>query len=136
MLISQSSSMLMLPPSVRICLAVEPADIRKGIDGLMAVVCNQFGRDAYSRHLFSVHSPTEKRTESPVLGSRRLRRLLGTIGVRPVRTPRFATNESTVSMTSIDLAMLLEGIDLSHVRKPKLWSPQKSDARGSTSAAA
>ena len=37
---------------------------------------------------------------------------------------------TTVSITSADLAMLLEGIDLSRVRKPRLWSPRKKAVEG------
>lgn len=43
--------MLTLPRGVRIYLAREPVDMRKGIDGLSALV-RQFGEDVFSGHLF------------------------------------------------------------------------------------
>jgi transposase len=44
--------MLTLPSAVRILLATEPVDMRKSIDGLMALVRNGWGEDVYSGHLF------------------------------------------------------------------------------------
>jgi transposase len=44
--------MLGFPPSVRIYFAVEPLDMRKGIDGLRAVVEGTLRKDADEGHLF------------------------------------------------------------------------------------
>jgi transposase len=44
--------MLGLPPSVRIYFATELADMRKGIDGLRAIVGGALRQDPYAGHLF------------------------------------------------------------------------------------
>ena len=44
--------MLGLPPSVRIYFAAEPTDMRKGIDGLRAILEATLRRDPYEGHLF------------------------------------------------------------------------------------
>ncbi len=44
--------MLTLPPSVRIYLAVEPVDLRRGHDGLGAIVRGQWGENLFAGHLF------------------------------------------------------------------------------------
>ena len=44
--------MLTLPPSVRIYLATTSVDLRRGHDGLVAVVRNQWKLDPYAGHLF------------------------------------------------------------------------------------
>lgn len=44
--------MLTLPPSVRIYLAVEPVDLRRGHDGLCGIVRGQWGADIYAGHLY------------------------------------------------------------------------------------
>ena len=44
--------MLTFSATQRIYLAVEPVDMRKSIDGLMALVRSSFGEDVYSGHLF------------------------------------------------------------------------------------
>lgn len=44
--------MLTLSPEVRIFVAAEPADMRRSIDGLAALVKEGFGEDPLSGHLF------------------------------------------------------------------------------------
>jgi len=44
--------MLSLPPSVRIYFATELTDMRKGIDGLRALVESTLEKDPYTGHLF------------------------------------------------------------------------------------
>ena len=51
----RSGNMLSLPPSVEVYLASEPADMRKGIDGLAGIVRTQWRRDVFSGHLFVFH---------------------------------------------------------------------------------
>ncbi|MFP2962249.1 IS66 family insertion sequence element accessory protein TnpB [Myxococcus sp. 1LA] len=45
--------MFALPASVRVVLATTPVDMRKSIDGLMALVRAAWGEDVYSGHLFA-----------------------------------------------------------------------------------
>jgi transposase len=44
--------MLTLSPSIRIFLCLAPADMRKSMDGLSALVATELGEDALSGHLF------------------------------------------------------------------------------------
>ena len=44
--------MLTLPASVKVYLASEPVDLRRGLDGLMAIVRSQWKMDPFSGHLF------------------------------------------------------------------------------------
>ncbi|WCQ88767.1 IS66 family insertion sequence element accessory protein TnpB [Sorangium cellulosum] len=44
--------MLTLPPSVRVYVAAEPADLRKSFDGLSSLVAQRFGADPLCGHLF------------------------------------------------------------------------------------
>lgn len=44
--------MLTLSPEIRIFIAAEPADMRRSIDGLAALVKEGFGEDPLSGHLF------------------------------------------------------------------------------------
>ena len=50
--------MLTLPASVRIYLAVDPIDLRRGHDGLSAIVQGQWGMDLFAGHLFEAISET------------------------------------------------------------------------------
>jgi transposase len=44
--------MLSLPPSVRVFVATQPVDGRKGADSLMAIVRDLLGHDPLSGHLY------------------------------------------------------------------------------------
>lgn len=44
--------MINLPPSVHIDLAVQPADMRRGFDGLAALTTSILRQDPLSGHLF------------------------------------------------------------------------------------
>lgn len=44
--------MLSWPPSVRVFLATQPADMRRSFDGLAALVAGFLGQDPLSGHLF------------------------------------------------------------------------------------
>ncbi|WP_437969769.1 IS66 family insertion sequence element accessory protein TnpB [Sorangium sp. So ce260] len=43
---------LTLPPSMRVCVAAEPADLRKRFDGLSSFVAQRFDADPRCGHLF------------------------------------------------------------------------------------
>jgi transposase len=44
--------MIAVPPGVRVWLAARPVDMRKGFDGLAAVVEQQLRLDPFAGHLF------------------------------------------------------------------------------------
>lgn len=44
--------MLQITPQHRLCIAIEPVDFRRGIDGLAATCRGQLQRDPFSGHLF------------------------------------------------------------------------------------
>jgi len=127
---------LTLPPSVGIYLASMPTDMRKSIDGLMAIVRNSWSLDAYSGHLFVFASRRGDRIKilcwdrgGFVLYYKRLER--GRFKVPPL--------DAAVQAVEIDapaLAMLLDGIDATKVQRPQRWQPPPAtDPRRSTSVA-
>ncbi len=115
--------MLTLPASVNIWLAVEPVDMRKGFDGLSAIVRNGFRTDVFGGDLFVFLSRRRNRAKilfwdgsGFVLYYKRLER--GRFQ-RPVR----GADGERVRIDASQLAMLLDGIDLSRVRRPARWTP-------------
>lgn len=121
--------MLTLPPSVRIYLATAPADMRKGHDGLSALVKQELGQDVFSGHLFVFVSRKGNRIKiltwdngGFVLYYKRLER-------GRFRIPRLPAEQRTLRLESSQLAMLLDGIDYSRVRRPKGWQPPRGRAK-------
>lgn len=115
--------MLTLPESVRIYLATGPTDMRKGFDGLSALVENELGQDVYSGHLFVFVSRRGDRVKilawergGFVLWYKRLEQ-------GRFRRPALAPEQKSVTLDAGQLTMLLEGVDYSRLRRPKRWQP-------------
>lgn len=114
--------MLALPPSIRIYLATEPCDMRKGFDSLSMLV-QSYGLDVFSGDLFVFLSKRRNRAKilmwsegGFVLYYKRLER-----GRFKVPTPKDETE--TISLESSQLVMLLDGIDFSRIPRPHRWKP-------------
>jgi transposase len=111
--------MISVPAGVRIYLALEPCDMRKGFDGLSLMVQQSLGKDPFSGHLFLFRGKRSDRLKilyadanGMALFSKRLEK--GRF-VWPV------TKEGSVALTPAQLSMLLEGIDW---RAPqRTWQP-------------
>lgn len=110
--------MLSLPPSVRILLAREPTDMRKGFDGLAHLVQSVLTEDPFSGHLFVFRNRRGDRIkilhwdhDGYVIVYKRLEK--GTF-----RFPAPSDAEATsVSVKAADLLMLLEGVDLKSIKR-------------------
>ena len=114
--------MLIFPTSVRIYLSTQPTDMRKGFDSLSALVRQQ-GFDVFSGHLFVFVSRKKNRIKilswsngGFILAYKRLER-------GRFKMPQVSASEKTVRLEASQLAMLLDGIDYSHIRRPRLWHP-------------
>jgi transposase len=115
--------MLTLPPSVRIYLASALVDMRRGHDGLSALVRNHWDVDIYGGHLFVFVGRRADRCKilfwdrgGFVLYYKRLER-------GRFRLPQIPTGASSVAMDATELAVLLDGIDVGKVRRPARWTP-------------
>ena len=115
--------MIGLPSSVRIYLATETVDLRKGPDGLSALVKRAFDAEVFSGHLFVFLSRRSDRVKiiwwdrgGYVVYYKRLER-------GRFRAPQLTADARTVTMTAAELSSLLEGIDISKARRTKLWEP-------------
>jgi transposase len=118
--------MLGLPPSVRIYYAIEPVDMRKGIDGLRAKVEQTLGKDPYEGHLFVFVGKSRDKLKilfwdrgGFVLYLKRLER-------GRFQLPTLDDKRRQVQMEPAQLAMLLDGIDL-NARRLARWKPKGID---------
>lgn len=121
--------MLTLPPSVRIYLAVEPVDLRRGHDGLSAIVQGQWRLDLFAGHLFVFLGRKRDRCKilfwdrgGLVLYYKRLEK-------GRFRQPRVTSDGAAIEMDAVELAMLLDGIDVRRVQRPQVWAPGPKKAR-------
>ena len=115
--------MLGLAASTRILLFTGATDMRKGFDGLMALVAAA-GEDVYSGALFAFISGRRDRAKvltfqkgGLVLVYKRLSR-----GKFKIHLPQ---GQDRAEIDSIQLTMLLDGIDFARVRRPAHWTPNR-----------
>jgi transposase len=118
--------MLSLPPSVRVFVATQPVDGRKGADSLMAVVRDQLGHDPLTGHLYVFFSRRCDRVRivywdrnGTALWSKRLER--GRFRPGFGADGRLAAS----SVEAAELALVLEGIDLAGAQRRPRWQPAK-----------
>ena len=118
--------MLSLPPSVRVFVATQPVDGRKGADSLMAMVRDLLGHDPLSGHLYVFFSRRCDRVRiiywdrnGIAMWSKRLER--GRF------RPAFAADGrlAASAVESAELALVLEGIDLAGARRRPRWAPAR-----------
>ena len=112
--------MLSLPLPVRIFLCSRPADMRKSFDGLAALVREFLGADPLSGHLFVFRSKRGDRLkmlywlgDGLAIWYRRLEQ--GTF-----RFPEAPAGDG-LEISAVDLAMLLDGIDLDSVQRQERY---------------
>lgn len=115
--------MLTLPPSVKIFLATTHTDMRKGHDGLSALVVNELGADLFSGHLFVFVSKRGDRVKilswdrgGLALWYKRLER-------GRFRLPKLGKDSRSIQLDAGELSLLLEGLDYSKVQRPKRFEP-------------
>ena len=119
--------MLTLPSSVKIYLATSATDMRKGHDGLAALVKQQLGEDVYSGHLFVFISRKADRVKILSWDNGGFVMYYKRLEKGRFRRPKLAAEQKSVSLEPSQLSMLLDGIDFSRVRKPHRWQPRYCD---------
>lgn len=118
--------MLSLPPSVRLFVATQPVDGRKGADSLMVLVRDVFGEDPLSGHLFVFFSKRCERVR--VVYWDRNGFAMWTKRLESGRfRPTFSSDGRLASHTveAAELALIIEGIDLAGARRRSRWQPQQ-----------
>jgi transposase len=123
--------MLSLPLPVRIYLCTHHADLRKSFDGLAQLVREFLGADPLSGHLFIFRNKRGDRlkllywdTDGYAIWYKRLEE--GTFAPPPAEPARATMGAHGVVLRPAELAMLLEGIDLAHIKRRKRY--QRSPA--------
>jgi transposase len=113
--------MLSLPLPVRIFLCTQPADMRKGFDGLAQMVREFLGADPLSGHLFVFRSRRGDRVKLLYWDSDGLAIWYKRLEEGTFRFPAAAAAGQGIEVRAADLAMLLDGVDLDSVQRRKRY---------------
>lgn len=119
--------MLSLPPSVRLFVATQPVDGRKGPDSLMALVRDALRHDPLSGHLFIFFSKRCDRVR--IVYWDRTGIAMWTKRLEKGRFhPRFSSDGRLASsaIEAAELALIVEGIDLADARRRPRWQPRSN----------
>ena len=116
--------MLSLPPTVRVYVATQPVDGRKGIDGLAALVRTGLGHDPLSGALFVFFSRRMDRARVLYWSRTGYWLLSHRLERGRFRVPWDATAALTArTLEGAELQLILEGIDLRDARHRPRWAP-------------
>jgi transposase len=118
--------MLTLPSSVRVYLAAEPVDLRRGHDGLVAIVRSTWKLDPFQGHLFVFLGRRLDRVKILVWDRNGFVLYYKRLSQGRFRMPSIPAGATRVEMDATTLAMLLDGIDVKGVRRPSAWMPPAS----------
>jgi transposase len=115
--------MLTLPPGVRLFVATERTDGRKGIDGLAAIVRSRFAENPLSGSIYVFFTRRADRVrilyfdrDGYVLVTKRLEH-------GHYRVP-WVSERGRVVIEAAELLLVLEGIDLEGSRRRARWVPR------------
>ena len=115
--------MLTLPSSVQIWLASTPVDLRKGFDGLGAIVRHQWEKDLFTGHLFVFLGKRMDRCKILLWDRGGMAIYYKRLERGRFRVPKIAVGATHVPIDGTQLAMLLDGIDFGRVRRAQHWEP-------------
>ena len=122
--------MITIPTSVKIFIGSAPIDMRKSIDGLMAIVEHELQEDSYSGHLFVFVSRRCDRVKILTWDKGGFVLLYKRLERGHFKLPHMDPSAMAVQMDATQLAMLLDGIDVGRVRRPQHWKPPQVDRPG------
>ena len=118
--------MLTLPPTVRVFVASAPVDLRKGFDGLSAIVQHAWGHDPLSGCLFVFYN--RRCTQVRILFFDRTGYCIVAKRLARGRFHFPVVRGTCAEMSAAELMLIVEGIDLSGARRRVRWRPQENAA--------
>src|SRR5262249_7171983 len=119
-----ATGMLNWPPSVRIFLASQPADLRRGFDGLARMATEVIQQDPFSGALFVFRNRKGDRLKVLYWAGDGFALWYGRWGGAPFLFP--ACSGDAVEVRAVDLTMILEGIDPSKTRRRRRYQRQSA----------
>lgn len=115
--------MLSVSGQVQVFLALQPTDMRRSFDTLAATVQEVLRQDPLSGHLFVFRSKRGDRIKILYWNTHGYALWYMRLEAGSFRFPMPADDEKATSLTisAADLAMLLDGVDLSSVKRTKRY---------------
>jgi transposase len=116
--------MLTVPPAVQLWYCPDPVDMRLGFDGLYQLVLSRLKADPLSGHLFIFRNRTADRLKVLYWGGHGLCLWCQRLEQGRYHFPDAPAGAAAVALSAGQLQMVLDGIDLSRVKRFKRFSPR------------
>ncbi len=117
--------MLTLPPTVRIYMAAEAVDLRRGFDGLAAATRHILRHDPLSGHLFCFVNRRRNRMKILLWQASGFLLLYKRLERGRFRFPSEPQpGQRQLELDAAELALMMEGIDLRGARRRPRWVPR------------
>ena len=113
--------MLSIPGTLKIFVATAPVDFRKSHDGLAAIVEHLMRHDPLSGSLFVFTNKRADRLKLLYWDGDGMALWYKRLEVGTYRLPRPTEDASQLEISSVDLAMILSGIELSSIKRRKRY---------------
>ena len=113
--------MLNVPSALKIFLCTQPADMRKGHDGLAALVEEVLCADPLSGHLFVFRNKRADRLKLLYWDNDGYAFWYKRLEAGSFRFPLPPEGTQQVTVSATELTMLLDGVDLSSIRRRKRY---------------
>jgi len=114
---------LSLPPSVKLWYCPDPVDMRLGFDGLYQLVVNRLKADPLCGHLFIFRNRIGDRLKVLYWGGHGLCLWCQRLEAGRYHFPDAPPGAKSVALSAGAFQMVLDGIDLSRVRRFKRFQP-------------
>ena len=121
--------MLSLPPSVQIFIARAPIDMRKSFDALENTVRTVLRQNPMTGHLFVFINKRRNHVKILMWDRHGWAILYKRLEVGTFILPQPDANTERVEVEAAELALMLEGIDLTHAKRRKRWTPAPTQAK-------
>lgn len=119
--------MLSLPPSVQIFIARAPIDMRKSFDALEGAVRNVLCQDPMTGHLFVFTNKRRDRIKILMWDRHGWAILYKRLEAGTFVLPQPDEHAERIEVEAAELALMLEGIDLTGAKRRKRWIPAKTN---------
>ena len=115
--------MLSLSPAVKLWYCPNPVDMRLGFNGLYTLVGSRLKADPLSGHLFIFRNRNANRLKVLYWGGHGLCLWCQRLEAGRYHFPEAPADTASIELSAGAFQMILDGIDLSRVRRFKRFSP-------------
>jgi transposase len=121
--------MLPVHSGLRFYLYRHPTDMRKSFDGLCGIIYTQLSADPLSGDVYVFLNRRRDRIKLLVWDRSGFWIFYKRLEKGTFQLPRIAAEQASLDLPYQELMLILEGIDLTHIRKRRRYSVQKTLGR-------